>query len=383
MNLQPKKLLIVTGEASSDLHAAGLVRNLLAKHKNTLQIHAVGGVNLASIKEVTMINMLAQHGVMGFVAVLTHALILRKAYKDIIYHLKWHKPDLIILVDFPGFNLKLAKYAKSKLGIKVLYYIGPQIWAWKASRIVHIKKYVDYMAVILPFEKDLYTKASIPCAFVGHPILNHLLNIDTKAARATLNLPYNKKIIALLPGSRKSEIKKHMPVLLQTIKYLRNKISDLIFMLPLAPTISMQLLTAYIKEPMPELIIVPEQAQLVIQASDFVIVSSGTASLESALLLKPMCIIYKTSTITSMIVGYVIKIKYAGLCNLIANKMIVPELLQDDCTAYTLSELVLNFFTDPCYGAAMVERLKDVKQKLTLAEADASLDQVVDELLFL
>lgn len=378
-----KRILIITGEASADLHAAGMVQDLLAKHKNKLQIRAVGGSSLASIQEVTMINMLAQHGVMGFVAVLTHVFILRKAYTDIVYDLKTHKPDLLILVDFPGFNLKIAKYAKSKLGIKVLYYISPQIWAWKENRINDIKKYVDHMAVILPFEKELYTKANIPCSFVGHPILNHLLNIDTKTARANLNLPISKKIIALLPGSRKSEIKKHMPILLQTIRSLKNKIPNLIFILPLAPTVSKEFLTSYIKEPIPELFMYSIKAQQAIHASDFVIVASGTASLESALLLKPMCIIYKTSIITSMIVGYVIKIKYAGLCNLIANKMIVPELLQDDCTVETLSELVLNFFTNPYYGKAMIKRLQNLKQKLTLSAADTSLDKIVEKLLLL
>ncbi|OGV25369.1 MAG: lipid-A-disaccharide synthase [Legionellales bacterium RIFCSPHIGHO2_12_FULL_37_14] len=379
MNLKPKKILIVAGEASGDMHAANLVHKLLATNKN-LQIDAVGGTCLSKIKEVNMLNMLAEHGVIGFVAVLTHAFILRKAYTKITQHMRENRPQLVILVDFPGFNLRLAKCAKD-LGLKVLYYISPQVWAWKAKRINHIKKYVDHMAVVLPFEKAIYQKENIPCSFVGHPILSHLINMETQEARSYLNLPQNNKIIALLPGSRKSEIKRHMPVLVQTIMQLNKHIADLKFILPLAPTISRQQLTPYLNKGIKNLKIIQGETQQAIKASDFVIVASGTASLESALLLKPMCIIYKVSIISSMIVGKVVKIRYAGLCNLIAGSMLVPELLQYDCTADTLTNLVLCYLTDLKLAETLVNKLKTLKQTLTLAKADLPLETLVTNLL--
>ena len=206
-----KKLVIIAGEESGDQHAAAVVRELQAVNS---QIHfsGIGGAHMEDAG-VELISDLARFGVTGLSEVLRHAGVIRQAFQRIKAHLRNNPPDLLILVDYPGFNLRLAKFAKKKLGLRVLYYISPQIWAWKAKRIHLIHKYVDHMAVIFPFEKEIYIKAGIPVSFVGHPLLSKLDNIhNTTMLRDKFSLPKKKRILAILPGSRTHEIERHMPV---------------------------------------------------------------------------------------------------------------------------------------------------------------------------
>ena len=272
---------------------------------------------------------LAQYGVTGLIEILKQAKNIRRAFILIKNYLSHHPVDLIILIDYPGFNLRLAKFAHS-LGIKVLYYISPQIWAWKANRLQHIKKYIHHMAVILPFEKEIYQRAEVPVTYVGHPLLKKIPSFENiNQLKSDLHLPHDKIIIAMLPGSRKHEIEMLMPVMVKSMQALYAKAQDLYFILPVAKTISLQQVQAYF-ESAPELPyrLIEGKALELMAASDCVVVASGTASLECALLNKPMCIIYKASNFTYLIANKVMKVKYLGLANLLAGKMIVPELLQ-------------------------------------------------------
>lgn len=285
------------------------------------------------------------------------------------------------LIDYPGFNLRLAKYAKSKLGVKILYYISPQIWAWKANRIHLIKKYVDHMAVILPFEKAIYTAAGVPCSFVGHPILETLIQIDKLSARQTLNLPSTAKVVAILPGSRTNELKYHLPVLIKTVKILLKSLPQLKFVIPVARTINQQeLVTLLAKQNLP-IQCITDQAQLAICASDAVVVASGTASLECALLARPMCIIYKTSYISALVVKFFMKVKYLGLCNLIANKQVVPELLQHKCRPKAIASIIKLYLTNPDISADITKSLLTVKESLTSTAAERQLEHIVEQML--
>jgi lipid-A-disaccharide synthase len=373
------EIVIVAGEASGDLHGARLVQALQLNYPDLYQISAIGGQHLAALP-VKMLHPLAQYGVTGITEVLTHLQLIRQAFKLITRYLKNTRPALLILIDYPGFNLRLAKYAKTKLGLKVLYYISPQIWAWKANRIHAIKKYVDHMAVILPFEKSIYEKAQVPCTFVGHPLLEDLLNSDLQSARKTLDLPSKSTMVALLPGSRRNELKYHLPVLVGTAKRLLQRFPDLQFFIPIASSLSKEKVAAMIQDNTLPITLTTAPAQLVMSASDMVVVASGTASLECALLTKPMCIIYKTSLLTSIIASRVIKVKYIGLCNLIANRMIVPELLQNDCTEETISTLVADYLTTPTLKQQMIHQLEQVKNTLTCSTADTSLEKIVYQL---
>ena len=331
-----KRIVVIAGEESGDLHAAAFIRQLTATQKN-LHISGIGGKHMQEAG-VTLISDLARFGVTGLSEVIRHARVIRRAFHDIKAHLSETKPDLLILVDYPGFNLRLAKYAKQVLGLRVLYYISPQIWAWKAKRIHTIKAYVDHMAVILPFEKALYEQAGVPVSFVGHPLVDSVHHDEeTETTRQSLGLPTDKRLIALLPGSRTHEIERHMPVLRDTALNLVGSRGDLHFVIPVAGTIDPTLIQSYFNNTPIPYTLIQGQAIKTVAASDGVVVASGTASLECALLGKPMCIIYKASVLTYIAAMKLIHVKYLGLCNLLKNAMIVPELLQYDCNARCLN----------------------------------------------
>ena len=374
---QAKKIVIIAGEESGDLHAATFVRQLLASNPN-LQLSGIGGRHMENAG-VHLIRDLARFGVTGLTEVLRHVRVIHRAFKDIKAHLIANKPDLLILVDYPGFNLRLAKFAKKTLGIRIIYYISPQIWAWKAGRINTIRDCIDQMAVILPFEKKIYEDAGVPVAFVGHPLADKILPCNNKdAARERLGLPKDKRLIALLPGSRLHEIEQHMPVLQKSAQLLCRQFNDLHFVIPVAGTINPALISSYFKDASIPYTLIPGQVIDTVACSDCAVVASGTASLECALLEKPMCIIYKASMLTYMATFKFIKVKYLGLCNLLQNEMIVPELLQYDCNPVELTRIVIDLLTDDAVSQRMQTRLQQLKLSLSATQADYSISTLIE-----
>lgn len=378
---ESKRIVIIAGEESGDVHASVLIRQLKDAYPN-VKISGIGGQHMQEAGA-ELISDLARFGVTGLTAVIRHLKVIREAFIAVKKHLSQQKPDLLILVDYPGFNLRLAKYAKRKLGIKILYYISPQIWAWKAKRIHLIKQCIDQMAVILPFEKPLYEKAKVPVNFVGHPLVEKMSstgnNIQTQ--REALKLPSDSRIIALLPGSRNNEIEHHMPILRDTALLLQERHPNLCFVIPIANTINPEKIKHYFFGTNLSISFIEGQALNCMAAADFVIVSSGTASLECALLEKPMCIIYKSSLLNYVLAMKFIKVKFLGLCNLLANRMIVPEFLQYDCNAYELTRYIDRFYNDPEQPHKMLSQLTKVKQSLSSEKSDRSLfDLVANEL---
>ncbi len=375
-----KQLVIIAGEESGDIHAAALVKKLRADSE-TYQFTGIGGKHLEAAG-VDLISDLARYGVTGLSEVIRHARVIRQAFKAIKAHLTANKPDLLILVDYPGFNLRLAKFAKKKLNIRILYYISPQIWAWKANRIETIRACIDQMAVILPFEKKIYQQAGIAVAFVGHPLVENIpQSIDIESTRTRLNLPLNKRLIALLPGSRTNEILKHLPILVTTAILLSKQHRDLHFVIPVAGSLDLNFIKNYFINKELAISFIKEQARQVVACSDCVVVASGTASLECALLEKPMCIIYKSSWLTYFAATKVIKVKYLGLCNLLQNEMVVPELLQDDCNPIELTAMLSSLLTDEEFSNRMIRRLKKIKYSLSAEAADCNVIELVKSLL--
>lgn len=371
-----KRIVIIAGEESGDQHASVLIKQLKAAYSN-IEISGIGGQHMQDAGAV-LISDLARFGVTGITEVIRHLRVIRKAFKDIKKYLREEKPDLLILVDYPGFNLRLARYAKKKLGIKIVYYISPQIWAWKAKRIHLIKECVDRMAVILPFEKNLYEKAKVPVNFVGHPLVEKMpLVSDQALQRSQLNLPLKGKIIALLPGSRRNEIERHMPILSETAERLHKDHPGLHFVIPIAGTISKEKIMRYFSKSQLPISFIQGQALDCMAAADFVIVASGTASLECALLEKPMCIIYKSSFLTYLLAMKLIKVKFLGLCNLLANRMIVPEFLQYDCNINELVRYVSYFLNDSTQPEKMITQLSAMKASLSSEKSDCSLFNLV------
>lgn len=373
-----KHVVIVAGEESGDAHAAELIKALKAKHPET-RFSGIGGRHMQAAGA-EMIYDLASYGVTGLTEVLKQFKYIKQAFRAIQNHLKQEKPDLLILVDYPGFNLRLAEYAKQTLGLRILYYISPQIWAWKAGRIKKIKANIDRMAVIFPFEKNLYEKAQVPVDFVGHPLVSKLdpSHLNPKS-KSDLGLPSDKTIIALLPGSRRHEIQHHLPVFKQTMEKAQSQYEQLHFVIPIAGTIK----TAMIEEELKDLdsstyTLIQGQAIDVLCNADFVIVASGTASLECALLEKPMCIIYQSSFISYLIASQVIQTRYLGLCNILSDQMLVPELLQYDFNANALLELIDKFLSDAPFVSKMKDNLQQLRKNLSSNQADCSLLELVE-----
>jgi lipid-A-disaccharide synthase len=371
-----KRIVIVAGEESGDLHAARLIKEL----KNTysdIKISGVGGKHMSDAGA-ELISDLARFGVTGITEVVQHFSVIRKAFNSVKQHLKNERPDLLILVDYPGFNLRLAKYAKKKLNLKIIYYISPQIWAWKAKRIHLIKQCVDHMAVILPFEKMLYQKANIPVDFVGHPLVEEIQRErNQEACRLKCSLPRDTLILAILPGSRLNEIERHMPILRETIIALQKVYPKLHVIIPVARTIQNEKIASYLDDLTPSVTLIKDNAIECMVAADFVVVASGTASLECALLEKPMCIIYKASLLTYIIASKLINVRFLGLCNLLANKMIVPEFLQYDCNPTELSKYIISFFSDSTQPHHMQSELLALKGIMSSKSADRTLKDLV------
>lgn len=367
-----KHIVIIAGEESGDMHAAVLAQQLRVWDDN-LKISGIGGRHMQEAG-VQLISDLARFGVTGLSEVIRHLRVIKKAFKAIKAHLQTTKPDLLILVDYPGFNLRLAKFAKQELGLRILYYISPQIWAWKANRIETIRACVDHMAVILPFEKTLYQQAGVPVSFVGHPLVEKIQPFtDINNIRDNLNLPAGKRLIAMLPGSRNNEIERHMPVLLATAEILSQQQDDIHFVIPIAGSLNPTLVKNYFAKSKVGISFVLGRAREVIACSDCVVVASGTASLECALLEKPMCIIYKSSLVSYIAAMKLIKVKYLGLCNLLQNEMVVPELLQYDCNAIELTRTLNELLSNTEVKERMLKCLKRLKSSISSEQADCSL----------
>ncbi len=380
--MQPvKRLVVIAGEESGDMHAASFIRALKTRHTN-LEISGIGGKHMQDAG-VLLISDLARFGVTGLSEVIKHFGVIRRAFKDIKAHLTANKPDLLVLVDYPGFNLRLARFAKTVLGIRIVYYISPQIWAWKANRIHAIRAHVDHMAVILPFEKQGYERAGVPVSFVGHPLVDSMIACDDMhAIRQKFGLPSNKRIIALLPGSRTHEIERHMPVLRDTARRLCEQYDDLHFVIPIARTIELKQIKSYFIHTTLPCTFINGHAIETAACSDCVVVASGTASLECALQIKPMCIIYKASWLTYLAALKLIKVHYLGLCNLLENEMIVPELLQYDCNATELSRVVMDLLENEDVKQRMKTRLLRLKASLSSLESDCTIIDLIEKELY-
>jgi lipid-A-disaccharide synthase len=373
--MKHSNIVVVAGEASGDHHAAELITQLKLYH-DTINFSGIGGIKMQQAGANILYD-LAQFGVTGLTDVIKQSKHIFRAMQIIKRHLNSQKPDLLILIDYPGFNLRLAKFAKS-LNIKVIYYISPQIWAWKAGRIKHIKKYVDHMAVIFPFEKKLYETYQVPVSFVGHPLVSELPEyVDKNILRQQLQLPLDKTIIALLPGSRIHEIDRHMPIFIAVAKKLYANHKNLHFVIPRAHTVPKIYLDKYLQDCPTFVTHQTGYANELVSCADYGMVASGTASLEAALRLLPMCIVYKTSWLSFYLGMKFIKIKYLGLCNILSDKMLIPEFIQDDCNPDEIFIYMNQLLTQSTFKKNIVINLNLLKNELSSQNADDSLTNII------
>ena len=362
MQKPTKHILISVGEASGDMHAANLIQEVKKIAPNT-QFYGMGA-NLMHDAGVDIIVDASELSIVGGLEVITKFSKIREAFRIMQDALLHNKPDLLILVDYPGFNLRLAKFAK-KAGVKVLYFISPKIWAWNQGRVEIIKKYVDMMAVIFPFEVDFYKKFGVPAIFVGNPLLKMVKpKLTCDAAKQAFHLDPSCKTIGLFPGSRKSEINYLLPIMLAAAKLLKNNNPNLQFLLPQANSITLNDLQPYLQSSPIKVRIIKDQNYDVMQVCDAIIAASGTATLEIAIMAIPQVIIYKKSWLEYQIARHLIKIPYIGLCNILANKKIVQEFLQYDATPENITREIEKILNDANYRKEMVTNLAQTKKLL-------------------
>ncbi len=354
------KILIVAGEASGDLLGAHLCQAIRSK-RSSIHFFGMGGRLMQQAGVKLLINS-DQLGVVGGIEVLKQLKPIRYAYKMIKTLIKQQRPDLVILIDYPGFNLRIAKHAK-KNACKVFYYVSPQIWAWRYHRIHHIKKYVDYMAVLFHFEKALYQKADIPVSFVGHPIKDRVTTtIHRIKALHTFNLKKDHPIIGLFPGSRKQEVSRMLPILVATLPIIQNTIPTAQFILPLANSLTRQEIQPWINNT--PITVIEHDHNDVLSLMNAAIAVSGTVTLELALYKVPMVVIYKMSAISFKIAKRLIKVPYIALCNLVAEKLVAKELIQKNVTPQTIAQEIIQLVTNPNYRRLMIESLDIVSHNL-------------------
>lgn len=354
------KYYIIAGEASGDLHGSNLVKQLKIQDAHA-QVRCWGG-DLMQQAGATLVKHYRDLAFMGFMEVVKN---LRTIFRNLAFcktDIRGFHPDVIILIDYPGFNLRIAQWAHSK-GFKVVYYISPQVWAWKENRVKLIKQCVDKMLVILPFEKEFYKKWNYEVEYVGHPLITVINNFKNTNPPNNLS---TKPIVALLPGSRKQEILIKLPIMLTVAEAL----SEYQFIVAMAPGMDDEFYTSLLAG-YTNVSSVRNQTYLLLAHAKAALVTSGTATLETALFGVPQIVCYKGSEISYQIARRVIKVKYISLVNLIMNKQVVKELIQEEMNAENLKkELTLLLKTE--------ERINKVKKdysnlnQLLMQEEDAS-----------
>jgi lipid-A-disaccharide synthase len=359
--------MIVAGEASGDKHGANLVSALRGLRPDLrFEFFGAGGDEMRQAGAETLVDA-REVAIMGALEVARAMPKFLRVFRRLSEAANERKPRLIILIDWPEFNLRLAKRLKRD-GHRVVYYISPQIWAWRSYRIRTVKRYIEKMLVILPFEKDYYERAGVEVDYVGHPLLDSVRVTATREEfRSRHGLDQSNPVIALLPGSRHSEMKYILPPMVEAVKLLNRSHPHFQFILPLARTFEAREISAQIDST--GLRVIEHDTYNAVAAADLAVVASGTATLETAIIGSPLIIVYRASQLNWRIFRPLINTPFVGMPNLIAGKEIAPELLQDDLNAERLSKLIVEFLNDPARLMRSRNELAEVRKKLGEAKA--------------
>ena len=359
--LQPN-LLVIAGELSGDMHAARVIESLRRQHPE-LAVWGIGGDGLAA-QGVELLQHVRDMSVLGLVEVLKRYGFFRRVFNNVLREVDRRQPKVALLIDYPGFNLRLAAQLK-KRGVRVIYYVCPQVWAWHRSRIPKMAKIIDRLLVIFPFEVEIFSGTGLDVQFVGHPLV--------ESAKAVFDLPVEplpwpgSLRVALLPGSRRQELERLLPDLLAAAARLEQAYPEAGFLLPAATPEMEKLALAMIgdaAEKPTRLAVVSGKTRQILRQAKAAWVASGTATLETALMECPMVVVYRTATLTYHIGRRLVRVPYLGMVNLLAGRELCPELIQDAVTPDNLVRAITPLLDDTPARRAMVDGLLTVKQSL-------------------
>lgn len=368
------RILIVTGEASGDLHGANLAKAITAIDP-TAKLVGIGGTAMRAAG-VSLVPGVPQLDVMGLIGLSAVRAMLQRisAIRRVLKAEQW---DLVVLIDNPGLNFHFARVARAA-GRRVLYYIAPQVWAWRPGRMKWIQRRVNHVVVILPFEPELYRRANVRCTFVGHPLLDAVApHYDRVELRRRFGLDETAPVVGLLPGSRQHEVEMLLPVLLEAASKLLASAPRTQFVLAQASSIGDNQLQSLLSQHSVPVRVVQDQASEVMAAADILWVASGTATLQAAVVGTPMILLYKTTWLTYRLARWLINVPWIGLVNLVAGRSVVPELIQEEATAERLCQEAQRLMNDKSAYHGMQDALREVRQSLGEPGASHRAAQVV------
>lgn len=372
---------MVAGEPSGDVLAAGMVAELKRQYPNAI-IEGIGGPNMIKNGFHSLFDM-ETLSVMGLVEVLSHLPAILKVKKQLLTHFEKNPPDIFVGIDAPDFNLRVEKTLKAR-GIKTMHYVSPTVWAWREKRIHKIAKACNRVLGLFPFEQQVYDKYQVPYTFVGHTMADAIaIEPDQKAARQSLGLDSDQRVLAVLPGSRRGEVETLLPVFLETIEAIHSKQSDITFVIPAANEHRLAQINDILSNSDNAQARLPIKisqgtAREAMIASDVILLASGTATLEAMLCKRPMVAAYKLAPLTYRIMQRIYKAPFFTLPNLLANEAIIPELLQDDVNAENMSKQLLNFFESD--NSVLISRFTDLHHTLKCNADKTAAKAVVEEL---
>ncbi|MFH0793472.1 MAG: lipid-A-disaccharide synthase [bacterium] len=375
-----KKFFIIAGENSGDLHGSNLVRALRELDPDA-QFFGLGGEQMKSVGVELLRNIVKDLAIIGFTEAIAKLPKIRRLRNETIAWLKRERPDGVILIDYPGFNFIIMKAAK-ELGIPVFYYICPQFWAWREHRKYELRDNTAKIIVVLPFEESALRETGADATYVGHPLLDIMnLTMTREEVFGHFGFDPKKRLIGIIPGSRKSEVDALLPVMLEAAERVSEAMPDVQFTLPRATTIRGDLIKSILARYNIPVKIVDEYRYNVRSCLDFAWVKSGTATLETALLGTPMLIVYKVSWLSWMLAKSIVKVPFISLVNLIANDLVVPELLQNEATAQNIAERTLRFYDRPEEQERMTYQLAKIREKMGGPGASARAAKIIHDYL--
>lgn len=371
-----KKIFISAGEQSGELHAYSLIKEIKSLSKDSDISFAGLGGDLMHSSGTELLYHTSKLSTIGFVDVIKKYSFFKKVLRDCIHYIKKNDPDIVVLIDYPGFNLRFAEELRKFYNKKIIYYISPQLWAWHKKRVYKIKKYIDRILVVFPFEVDFYKKYGVNVTFVGHPLVTRIkefLDSNPKVKK----IFGSEKVITFLPGSRKAEINNHMPVLIETAEKLSKEFDSKVFF-SIAPGMELTVFEKF-KPQLKKFILTDENIYKLVLNSDLVITKSGTSTVECALIGTPFMIFYKTFPVNYYLLKPAIKIDRLGMINILSKEMVVKEFIQKDFNTANLLLEAHRILTDENYRKMITDKLNKTWDVLGYENASANAAKIILE----